>query len=180
MKPISEFTGQELHWMQPSGLNRSYELHSEEELLATLRFRGGTLADVETSDGRWTFKRQGFWRQQITVRPAGSDDDIAVFRPHWTGGGNFMAGDGTGVEFASASFWHSEWSWKDHGNVVVTYRGPRGLIKAEAAMEVAPAAREVPNLAMLAALGWYLILLFGRDMAASTAARSATVSTVLR
>jgi hypothetical protein len=180
MKAISEYTGQELLWIQRTGFSRSYELRADAELLATLQFRGGTLADVETADGRWTFKRQGFWHQQITVRATGSDEDIALFRPHWTGGGNFIAGNGTGVEFASANFWHSEWSWKDRGHAVITYRGPRGLIKAEASMEVAPAAREVPNIAMLAVLGWYLILLFGRDMAASTAARTAAVGTVVR
>lgn len=180
MKQVADFASQELHWVQPSALHRAYELRAGDEVLASLRFRGGTLADVATPEGQWTFKRQGFWHQQVTVRRAGSDTDVAVFRPHWTGGGNLVAGDGTGLEFASASFWQSEWQWRQQDDVLVTYRRARELIKAEAEMEIAPGAAKLPNLGILVVLGWYLILLFGRDTAAQTASRSATVVTVMR
>lgn len=179
MKAIADFAGRELHWSQPSGLERAYDLKAGEELLATLRFRGGTLAEVETAEGRWTFKRQGFLRTQISARSHGSDSDVAVFRPHLTGGGEMVAGLGAGLEFAPANFWSTEWSWQDQDQALITYRGPRGLLKAKAEMEVAPEASRLANLGLVAVLGWYLILLFGRDMAIATASRSATVPTVM-
>ena len=179
MKSIDEFAEQELHWIQPSGLHQAYELHAGDEVLATLRFRGGTLADVETIEGQWTFKRQGFLHPQVTVRSAGSEEDVAVFRPHWTGGGHVVSGLGAGLEFSSANFWNSAWNWKDNDQVLITYRGPRGLLKAQAAMEIAPEAGRRPNLGLLAVLGWYLILLVGKDVAVTTATRTATVPVVM-
>jgi hypothetical protein len=180
MKAISDYSGEALRWTQPSGLKSSYELHGGDELLATLQFRGGTLAEAATADGQWTFKRQGFWHQQVTVRALGSDTDLAAFRPHWGGGGQFQAGAETSLEFAAANFWHSEWGWKDGDKVLISYRGPRGVLKAEAAMEIDPEGRHLRNLAMLAVLGWYLILLFGRDRATSAATTGTTVVTVMR
>ena len=180
MKAIADYTAQELHWSQPSSLERAYDLMAGEELLATLRFQSGTLAEAETADGRWTFKREGFLHTQVTVRAPGSDADLAVFRPHWAGGGDMTAGLAAGLEFSAANFWNSKWAWKDHDQVLISYRGPGGLVKAKAAMEIAPEAGRLPNLSLLAVLGWYLILLFGRDVAIAASARSATVVTVMR
>lgn len=180
MKPIPGYVNQELHWSQPSGLERAHDLTAGDDLLATLRFRSGTLAEVETADGRWTLKRQGFLHTQVTVRAAGSEADLAVFRPHWAGGGEITAGLGAGLEFASANFWNSRWAWKDHDRVLISYQGPGGLVKANATMEITPEGGRLPNLSLLAVLGWYLILLFGRDMAISAATRGATVVTVMR
>ncbi len=180
MMSLADVTDQDLLWSQPSGWERAYDLHAGDELLATLRFRGGTLAEAQTADGRWTFKREGFLHTRVTVRAPGSDADLAVFRPHWAGGGDVIAGLGAGLEFSAANFWNSEWVWKDQDRVLITYRGPRGLLKAKAAIEIAPEGRRLPNLGLLAVLGWYLILLFGRDMAIATATRSSTVVTVMR
>lgn len=180
MKAIADFTGLGLRWSQPAGLERAYELRAGEELLATLRFRGGSLAEAETVDGVWTLNRQGFLRPQVTVRRPGSESDVAVFRPYWTGGGELVAGVGAGLEFVSANFWNSEWVWRDANQLLVTYREPHGLLKANAAVEIAAEARQLTTIGLLTVLGWYLILLFGRDMAIATATRASSVVTVNR
>lgn len=179
MRSITDYADQELRWTQPSGWERAYELRAGEELLATLRFLGGTLAEAETAEGRWTLEREGFLRTRVTVRAPGSDTDLAVFRPHWAGGGDLVGGLGEGLEFASASFWHSEWVWRAEDRVLISYRGPGGLLKANAAMELAPEAGALPNVGLLAVLGWYLLLLFARDVAVATAARGSTVVPVM-
>jgi hypothetical protein len=180
MKAITDCTGEELHWAQPSGLKSTYQLRAGDEVLATLRFQGGTLAEAASADGEWTFKRQGFWHPQVTVRTLGSAADLAVFRPQWGGGGHLQVGAETGLEFAAANFWHSEWEWRDAEKALISYRGPRGLMSAEAAMEIGPEGRHLTNLALLAVLGWYLILLFRRDRATSAATSGASVVTVMR
>jgi len=55
-------------------------LRAGDDLVATLRFQRGSLADAEAEGHHWTFKRQGFWQPRVTVRLAGSDADVAVFR----------------------------------------------------------------------------------------------------
>src|SRR5262245_10227010 len=80
VRSLAEVVGQELQWVRPSARRKYDELRSGEETVATLRWQKGSLAVAEVGDGRWTFKRQGFWRQRVTVRREGSDVDIAGFR----------------------------------------------------------------------------------------------------
>ena len=96
MRSIFTATGQELSWHQPKGLRRHFELRIGDEVLATLRWETnfGSLATAETAEGRWTFKRVGFWRPKVTVRAAGSDADLAVFEPRWTGSGTLTLASG--------------------------------------------------------------------------------------
>ena len=79
MRSISETAGQELLWIQPAAFQREHELRAGDDVVATLKFQRGSLADAEAPDGYWTFKRQGFWQPRVTVRAAGSDADLATF-----------------------------------------------------------------------------------------------------
>ena len=54
-----------------------YELRAGQQLLATLRWQRKTLAEAESADARWTFKREVFWHPQVTIRTAGSDENAA-------------------------------------------------------------------------------------------------------
>jgi hypothetical protein len=33
----------------------------------------------------WTFKRQGFFNLRVSARVAGSEQDVLIYRPNWTG-----------------------------------------------------------------------------------------------
>ena len=171
MRPIAEVAGQELLWTQPS-LRREHELRAGDEVVASLRFQRGSLADAEAADGHWTFKRQGFWSPRVTVRTAGSETDLAVFHPRWIGGGTLEFPDGRAVRLSSANFWQSEWVWQDNEKALIRIKGRHGFIKANGAVEIQPEAVAYPDLAMLVLLGWYLILLHAEDSAAASSAAS--------
>ena len=178
MRPISEVAGQELLWVQPAVRKREHELHAGDDVVATLHFQRGSLADAVAAGGHWTFKRQGFWHPRVTVRTAGSDTDIAVFQPRWVGGGTLEFPDGRTVRLSSANFWQSEWVWQDNEKPLIRFKGRHGIVKARGAVELQSEAVASPDLAMLVLLGWYLILLHAEDSAvASSAASVAAVST---
>ena len=170
MRPLSEVAGQELLWVQPAVLKKQHELRAGNDVVATLTFQRGSLADAESADGHWTFKREGFWNPRVTARVAGSDTDIAVFRPRWMGGGTLEFPDGHAQHLSSANFWQSEWVWKETQEPLIRFKGRQGFMKAKGQVEVAPEAAGRPDLAFLILLGWYLILLHAEDAAASTAA----------
>ena len=172
MRPISETAGQELLWVQPAARKREHELRAGDDVVATLRFQRGSLADAEAAGGHWTFKRQGFWHPRVTVRTAGSDTDIAVFQPRWVGGGTLEFPDGRTVRLSSANFWQSEWVWQDNEKPLIRFKGRHGIVKARGAVELQPEAVASPDLAMLILLGWYLILLHAEDSAAASSAAS--------
>jgi len=176
MRSVAEVAGQELLWIQPAAFRREHELRAGDDVVATLRFQRGSLADAEAAGAHWTFKRQGFWQPRVTVRTAGSDADLAVFHPRWIGGGTLESPDGRAIRLSSANFWQSEWVWQDNDRPLIRIKGRHGLIKANGAVDIQPEAIAYPDLAMLVLLGWYLILLHAEDSAAATSVSAAAAS----
>jgi len=143
-------------------------LRAGDDVVATLRFQRGSLADAEAEGHHWTFKRQGFWQPRVTVRVPGSDADVAVFRPRWAGGGTLDFADGRSVRLSSANFWQSQWVWQEKDQPLILFKGRHGIVKAKGAVEIQPGAESRPDTPLLVLLGWYLILLHADDTAAAT------------
>jgi len=182
MRRLAEVVGQELRWTRPSARRKYDELRAGEEIVATLRWQKGSLAVAEVGDGRWTFKRQGFWRQRVTVRQEGSDVDIAQFELGWWGGGTLDPGAGRRFRWGSANFWRSNWQWTAEDDTpLVRFVGQQRWTKMEGAVEVEPAAADLPELPLLATLGWYLLVMTANEEAAGAvvvmAGAGATVAT---
>jgi hypothetical protein len=176
MRSISELAGQELAWAQPSAMKQTFELRSGEEVVARLEFQRSSLATAQTAGKIWTFKREGFWHPQVTVRPADSDQNEAIFRPSWAGGGSLELGNGRQLRFGAANFWHSQWDWQlPDGRSAVHYRSRSRILKSGAEVKVADDAGDLPELPLLVVLGWYLLVLFARDAAAASAASTAVI-----
>jgi hypothetical protein len=176
MKSIHDCVGRQLDWIQPRMLKQEYELRDGDELVSTLRFRSalGTFAIAEAAEGSWSFKRVGFWRTKVTIRVAGSDREIAVFRNNtWSGGGTLDLSDGR--EFpADTNFWRSSYQFKDGGGEpLVRYRKIGGLLHSSCKVELAPAAVRLPELPWLAPLGWYLAVMMQHDAGGAAAAAAA-------
>lgn len=164
---LADLVGQELEWSQPATTRRAYELRAADEVVATLRFERGTLAYGEAEGGQWSVKREGFWHPQVTVRVPGSDSNIASFRAHMGGSGDLVFSDGRSFRLASTNALHTEWVWQQDDQVLVRFQGRHGVIKANGTVEVEPQAAGLAELALLAVLGWYLILLHAQDTAAA-------------
>ena len=143
-------------------------MRAGDDVVATLRFQRGSLADAEAEGHHWTFKRQGFWQPRVTVRAPGSDADVAVFRPRWAGGGTLDFADGRSVRLSSANFWQSQWVWQEKDQPLILFKGRHGIVKAKGAVEIQPGAESRPDTPLLVLLGWYLILLHADDTAAAT------------
>jgi len=90
MQSIRKIAPGMLHWVQLHAIKHEFELRSGDELCGTLYWEKafGSLASVTSEDGEWTFKRVGFLNPRVTVRQPGSDLDIAIFKPGWTGSGS--------------------------------------------------------------------------------------------
>jgi hypothetical protein len=170
MRPISGVADQELLWVQPAALKQVFVLMAGEDVVATLIFQRGTLASVETADQRWTFKREGFWHPQVTVRKADAEENQAVFRPNWGSGGTLEFADGGTLRFAAANFWHSQWAWLlPDGRSGIHFHNKGGFLKSGAEVKIQDVL-DLPDMALLVALGWYLLVLFARDAASTTSA----------
>lgn len=172
MRHVSDVADRELTWIQPSARKRDYELRAGEEVIITLHWEKGwgSLATAASGGGRWTLKRAGFWHPHVTVRVAGSETDSAVFRAAWTGSGTLELSPTRQLRWASANFWHSQWTWQQaDGTPLVHFKAKAGLTKIQGGVDVEAAALTLPELDLLVPLGWYLLVLYHQDSAAVAA-----------
>jgi hypothetical protein len=165
VKRIVEVIGRELKWVQPKALKMEYELRTDDELIATLRFRSsfGSFATAESADGCWTFKRVGFWQTRVTIRGCGSETDIASFKNNtWSGGGTLELPDGRKI-LAATNFWKTSFEFKtETGETLVRFK-TGGLVHFSAKVDIQPAAAEVPELPWVVMFGWYFAVMMYMD-----------------
>lgn len=155
-----------LEWRQPSSLTRRFDLHSGDSILAHLEWVKalGTLARATTSDSEWTFKRTGFLSSVITARIAGSEEDIASYRPNWSGSKGELCTAGETLNLKSANLWSSQWVLLRDETPLIRFSS-HGVFKAGAEVEIHHAARERPDLALLLCFIWYILLLHMHESA---------------
>jgi hypothetical protein len=170
MRLIRDVAATDLHWIQPEILSRHWELRTGEEVIATLKWEKmtGSLATATAADGTWTFKRSGFLNVRVHVRAAGSDQDVAVFYPKWTGNGTLEGPDGARVQWSSKGFFHAQWGWKtDQETEIMTLRSAPTILRHGAALHVEPAFQSRRDLSLLALFGFYLTIMISEDAAAA-------------
>ncbi|QOY88652.1 hypothetical protein [Paludibaculum fermentans] len=161
-----------LEWKQLSAFARAYELRSGDSVLASVEFKKvfGTLAEAKTAHEAWTFKRTGFLTPMVTARVAGSEQDVAHYKPGMMGtkGEIFLPG-GEVLHMKSTSFWGSQWALMlGDGTALIKFQN-QGMLKHGAHVDIEPAARERPDLPLLLTLCWYILALHQQDSAATTA-----------
>jgi hypothetical protein len=186
VEPLPDPLTGTLAWTQPKAFHRRFELVAGDAVIAKLTFETafGSLATGRTADGAWTLKRVGFFRPSVTVRIAGKEDNIAHYHPRWTGTeGELNFGDGRAYRWRVANFWVTRFELQNSvGEPLITFRqgslegGIAALLKTQALVDVTDAGRSEPDLALLAVIAWYLIVLTQEDSsaAAATAATAAT------
>ncbi len=182
MESLAKHLTDELFWTQPMAMHRAYELQSSGLVVATLEFETafGSLATARADGDAWSFKRMGFFRPHVTVRIAGTEDDLAVYRPKWTGTeGELAFRDGTIFTWTITNFWATRYEVKDSaGQTLVEYKsggrdsGLRDFFRSQATVTVTDAGRRYRQTGLLVLVGWYLILLQQSDAAAAAVAAS--------
>jgi hypothetical protein len=157
-----------LVWAPSPTSPRRFELRAGDDVAATLTFDKavGSLATGRSGAGTWTFKRAGFLQPCVTVRDIGSEYDLAVFRPTWTGSGDVEFGSGTRVHWRPFGFWNSEWGFVRRDDRIVTFHWLPDTAELDARVEFPAASLDVKELPILLLLGWYLRVLFYQEEAA--------------
>lgn len=171
---------QTLYWVQPKAMEKRFELRSADHQYAGLHFPSafGSLATASTADGTWTYKRVGFFSTRITVRAEGSETDLAIYKPKWTGmQGTLETAAGQTYLWNTANFWGTRFQFTDaNGTPLVNFHlgaddwKLSNIFKTQARMEIDPGAVGVSDIPLLATIGFYLINLYQEDSSAATTA----------
>jgi hypothetical protein len=162
--------GAQLTWVQPKWYRRTYELRGEDAPLGSLQWesawRSAALAEVGSE--RWRFRRGGVFRPSTAVIDAGSGAQAGIFEGGWNGAGILTLAAGRVYTWRKANWWGTRWEWTDAaGTRVALFRRASGAGRREI-VELSSGAPLSAEMGLLAALGWYLIVL--AQAAASAAA----------
>ena len=160
----------ELEWRQPEALHRLYQLTRGGEVIATLCFekRSGSLATGESGKNQWTLKRTGFRSPRVSVREAGSEADVAIFTPGWTGSGWLTFNSDRRYQLRSMNFWATEWDFEaEDGSPTVILTGPHGIFKQGGHLRATESRATLPETPVLHLLIWYLRMLMNEDASAA-------------
>jgi len=184
MKSIKDITTEHLLWTQPKTIHQFFELRLNDDLFGTLNFPKltGSLAEVETFDGKWSFKRIGIFHTKITIREFGNENDIAVFKPNlMASSGSLEFTNGNSFIWEAANFWATRFEFKDNsGNLLVTFRAGvddpklKDWFKTQARVEITELAKNLSELSIIILLGWYLIIILNMDSSTSAVLSVAT------
>ena len=176
MKSLKEAVQDHLNWTQPKTTHQIFELGFKDDLYGSLVFPKsvGSLAEAETHDGKWTFKRVGFFTTRITVRKSGEENDLAIFRPNlMASSGVLEFPDGKKFQWQAANFWETKFEFKDNdGETIVTFRSGmeepklKNWFKTQARVEISELKNNLPELSIMVLLGWYLIIVLQMDSSA--------------
>lgn len=170
MLPLDAHAPSTLEWKQESAFGRYFELKGGDSVYATLEFvkRFGSLAEARTAAGAWTYKRRGMMSPAVSARAAGSEADLAVYKPNWSSSkGTLTVVGGEVLEFRSASFWGQDWILSDPGGQNLLRFVTKGVVKQGSEVHVEAAARGRSDLPLLLTFCWYLLLLYQEDMGAA-------------
>jgi len=160
LEPLRPFAARDLTWVHVRGWRAENHLVAGRDLFAVLRRETAfhTVAAAEAADGRWTFRRVGFFHPRVSVRPAGADMDIAIVETGKMGSGMVRFSDGRRYPWVNANSQGSEWAFtRQDGTVLVRFLVRASLRKYEGVVQVESAGRGLEELSLLLILGWYLI-----------------------
>ena len=167
MKSLLNFPATSLEWRRSGFTPPDFELYGTEGVFATLAFldETHTLARVKTAEGTWTLKHLGLLAPAVTLREEGGRTNLATFHPHALQHGKLEFQDGLTYD----------WVWLHDagpGGAFLDLSG-RPLVRLHAmtgrdlgstpgpetcAVEVHLEPSTRARHALLAAMGWYLIL----------------------
>jgi len=174
MRSLQEAIGRELIWRSRGLLSRTHDLVDPQAdsagPYATLVWRSGFLmqapAEAQSGDGSWYFVPQGFFRQNVRVLVADGKTQVATLKRSWRRG-VLRLEDGREFVWRRHAFWSPSWRFEDtNGTAVARFQWqfsmPRSTTRVEFESSAAPPAER----ALLACLGWYLVLMSRRRHAA--------------
>ena len=174
MKAWNDMELNGLNWAQSGALSRHYELRNDNgDVLGTLRRRRwwSSYTEVEAPGNRWSFERRGLFRRHIVIQSIGTGDEPARFDYRGVSEGTLTFPDGRTFDWRRSNFWGTKWAWIDpEADTPFLGFQSGGLLRLNGELRIDPGAEDMPLLAMLIFLGWYLVTLHYEDSSSSVVA----------
>lgn len=161
MRPLHELTDGIADWNGTLGWKRNFRLTRDGLRYATLQWEtaSGAVAIARTAGSMVTIERGSFSSPKVTLRDAASGRELGAFEAGWLEGGRLRSCSGREWRWHMEACSMSRWSFRDDAGppVLRFFVQSMGLAPA-GSIAIEPDATELPELALLVALGWYLVV----------------------
>lgn len=146
-------------WTQPARLRARWTLAVDGRAVAELAGLAliGAKARVLLAD-RTIELRPRFPGDMVAIE-TGAESPLVRYRASWLAGGRFERAGEPALLWRRESFWRTHWGLLTPEHLPLAHLRTRlGFLRREATLELEDAARRLPDLAALLALGWYLAI----------------------
>lgn len=161
MRPLHELSDGIATWNGSHGWKRNFRLTRDWLSYASLQWEAasGAVALARTAGGMVTIERGAFSSPKVTLRDAATSRQLGVFEAGWLEGGRLRLCSGREWRWHMDARSMSRWSFRDSGGrpVLQLFVQSMGLTPS-GSIAIEPDAAELPELALLVVLGWYLVV----------------------
>lgn len=151
-------------WEQPERFRARWRLTCDDTPVATLATHGLLFAPTMArfADASWELRYR--FPAAMVVTRAGEAAPWGSFRHGWFGSGRLERRNDTPLLWRADGFWMRSWAFTTPDQIpLVHFRPGREFLRHEATIELEDAARRLPDLPALLALGWLLVLRMRRS-----------------
>jgi hypothetical protein len=160
-----------LRWVQPKWNRRHYELRDGERVLVRVEHRGSWRPAVYILlDGEELELRQrSAWRSTLLIMRG--KQQVAVFEQSGPNRNQVRFVSGRQFRWKRNGFWSLNYDFVAPDNeVVASFKRVARLFRSEGVVTLSPSSYKYPEMRILLALGWYLLLASGQAAAAAATA----------
>jgi hypothetical protein len=178
MESLTSYAGQELVWLSSKTAKRTYQLRDGDRIFATLvqpsLWRQTRV--VESATDHWTLTLQGMTGSTLLVSNAMGAEVARLKRSSWKSAARLELTGGGHYTWRAGNWLGAKWVWLDENEQPALHLAPQGVFRARCAVVIEAVETPRSDLALLAALGWYLIQLQNAETAAAVASTTVITS----
>ena len=148
----------ELRWVQPKWSRRCYELIDGDQVIAKLEYRTWKSVPYITLDNEeLVIRARNFWQSKLGVMRG--EQEIALYqRGNW-GKGEVTFISGRRFVWQRKSTWSTTYMFTAADNEeLITFKTVARLARSEAKLTLSPSSEKYPEMRILMAFGWYLMM----------------------
>lgn len=155
----SAIQSQDLAWCFPDAGQKAFVLRAAGAAVGWLQFeaKAGARSTAGFDGSWWTFEQASGLHPNLTIRAGASDEFVAEYVPHLTGGGVVSFASGARYCWTRQSIWSDRWCFRckrDKSAVCVSQEVERLMDGGK--VQICPDAALLPEAPILVLLAWYL------------------------
>lgn len=158
MRRLQEVADQEFVWSHSKGKIHNWVLADDDGIVGALLMEQLHTATATDAEEQWTFQLFTGANSRTSITVLTDGHELASFEwQHENGVLSFITGQS--FIWHATGFWGTQWEWVDaSGKSVLRVTMRPALPTVKWRVRVDPAGRTLPEISLLALLGWYILV----------------------